>query len=232
MVVSGSATRRVPVVGWGLAIWFVLTAVLGWAGAFAPPAGEPPTALGLAAALPPLVAIGLLAGSSRFRGWARARDLHLLTTLQAWRAGGLAFLALAAVGAVPAGFAVPAGVGDILVGISAPLVATLLARGTLGSAGYAAWTVFGVLDLIVAVSLGVLYSDSAVGVLRDGVDTALMNWLPMSLVPTFFVPFLLVAHVLALAVLRARRSPSRAALLIDGPAAGRARGGGPATLPG
>lgn len=194
---------RTPVVALGIA-WFVSMAALGYAGVFAPPPGAPPVALGLAAAVPPIVTLGLLAGSSPFRRWARSRDLRLLTVLQAWRTGGLAFLALAAVGALPLGFALPAGLGDILVGVTAPAVAALLARGVLGRAAYVGWTVFGVLDLVVAVTLGVLYSDSAVGLLTGGVATGAMSWLPMSIVPTFFVPFLLTAHALALAVVRDR----------------------------
>ena len=75
-----------------------------------------------------LSGLALLVFSPRFRAWSRSRDLRLLTELQAWRMIGFAFLAVAAVDALPAGFAVPAGVGDVLVGLTAPIVATLVVR--------------------------------------------------------------------------------------------------------
>ena len=208
---AGTTSRRISVATGGTIAWFVLMVVLGRAGTFASPAGTPPVAVGLAAALPPVGALALLGLSHRFRGWGRTRDLHLLTTLQAWRTGGLAFLALAAVGALPLEFALPAGLGDVLVGITAPIVATLLARGALGAPAYLAWTAFGVVDLVLAVTLGVLYSDRTADPIPGEVTTRLMSELPMSIVPTFFVPFLLTVHVLALAALHASHGPGNRA---------------------
>jgi hypothetical protein len=204
--VSKASTRTSTVTTVGLLAlgWFVLALMLDVAGVFAPPVGTPPAAIGVAAAAPPLVVLALLAGSSRFRTWARSGDLPLLTALQSWRVVGLAFLALAAVGALPATFAVPAGTGDLLIGLTAPLVAIALVRGTFGRAAYLGWTAFGILDLVAAVSLGVLHSDSRLGLLAHGTDTAVMSHLPMSLIPTFIVPFLLTSHLLSLAALGPR----------------------------
>jgi hypothetical protein len=186
--------------------WFALAAFLGAAGAFVAAPGGPPVALGLAAGGPPIVAVALLVFSARFRQWAGARDLRLLTELQAWRTVGLAFLAVAAVGALPAGFAWPAGIGDLLVALTAPIVAVRISRGALSTSGYLWWTAFGVLDLIVAVALGVLHSDSPLGLLGDGVDTTAATQLPLVLIPTFFVPFLLTVHAISVAAVVRRRS--------------------------
>ena len=196
--------RAVPVALLVSIGWFVLALVLGQAGVFTAAPGGPPVALGLAAAGPPIVAVALLVFSPRFRAWSRSRDLRLLTELQAWRMIGFAFLAVAAVDALPAGFAVPAGVGDVLVGLTAPIVATLVARGALPVSGYLAWTAFGVLDLIAAITLGVLHSDSALGLLTDGPHTTVATQLPLSLIPTFFVPFLLTAHAVSVVVITQR----------------------------
>jgi hypothetical protein len=49
---------------------------------------------------------------------------------QTLRVVGVAFLVVLALGKLPAGFAIPAGLGDIAVGVAAPLVARRLARGT------------------------------------------------------------------------------------------------------
>ena len=198
--------RALPFALLGSIAWFVLAVALGAAGQFTAAPGDPPIALGLAAGGPPIVAVALLVLSARFRTWARSRDLRLLTELQAWRTIGLAFLAVAAVDALPAGFALPAGIGDLLVALTAPLVAVLIARGALPTSGYLWWTAFGALDLIVAVTLGVLYSDSSLGLLGNGVDTTVATQLPLSLIPTFFVPFLLTVHVISVAAVLHRRN--------------------------
>src|SRR5262245_25434126 len=118
-------TPAVLVVG----AWFGLVYVAGAEGVFTSPPGTPPVAIGLATAVPPLVVIGWLAGSARFRSWARDLDLRLLTLVQTWRVAGLAFLALYAVGDLPARFALPAGLGDVAVGLTAPLVAVYVIGG-------------------------------------------------------------------------------------------------------
>jgi len=183
--------------------WFATALGAGALGAFRTAPGAPPVAIGLAAGVPPLAVIALALGSPRFRAWARRLDLRFLTLLQAWRTGGLAFLALAAVHALPGGFATPAGIGDVMVGLTAPLVASFVVGRS--DRLYLTWTALGIADLVAAVTLGVLYSNSPAGVLREDVDTALMATLPMSLIPTFAVPVTLVAHVLALINLGAAR---------------------------
>jgi hypothetical protein len=156
-------------------------------------------AVGLAALVPPVVAVWGALGSARFRAWARSLDLGFLTMLQSWRVVGIAFLALAATGSLPDGFAVPAGLGDIAVGVTAPLVALhVVGRGRVGQRIYLAWAAFGILDLVNAVTLGVLYSDSRIGLLTTDLDTGLMQVPPMVLIPAFGVPLALVLHVIAL----------------------------------
>jgi hypothetical protein len=186
----------VIVVAWSVVGWFVAALVAGALGVFRVAPGGVPVALGLAAGVPPLVAIALARRSSGFRAWARSLDLRFLTLLQTGRTVGLAFLALAAVHALPAGFAVPAGVGDVTIGLTAPFVAAFV----VGRAGrrYLAWTALGIADLVTAVTLGVLYSSGPAGVLRDTVGTELLASPPMSLIPTFGVPLALVVHILAL----------------------------------
>nr|BFE78706.1 hypothetical protein GCM10020093_013070 [Planobispora longispora] len=184
--------------------WFAAALGAGALGAFRTAPGAPPVAIGLAAGLPPLAALALALGSPRFRAWAGRLDLRFLTLLQTSRIAGLAFLALTAVHALPGGFAVPAGLGDVAIGLTAPLVALFV----IGRSDrlYVAWTALGIADLVTAVTLGVLHSDSPAGVLYGDVGTDLMAALPMSLIPAFGVPFTLVAHILALVNLAERRA--------------------------
>ncbi|GIJ34160.1 hypothetical protein [Micromonospora sediminimaris] len=182
--------------------WFCAALVASALGAFRAPPGDPPVALALAAGVPPLTVLVLAVRSSRFRAWARRLDLRFLALLQTWRVAGLAFLALVAVDALPAGFALPAGIGDVAIGLTAPLVAAFVVDRA--NRIFVAWTALGIADLILAVTLGVLYSASPAGLLLTDVDTGLMSTLPMSLVPAFGVPITLVAHLLSLIKLSGR----------------------------
>ncbi|WP_119726855.1 hypothetical protein [Thermomonospora amylolytica] len=184
--------------------WFAAALGAGALGAFQTAPGAPPVAIGLAAGAPPLAVLALAVGSPRFRAWAGRLDLRFLTLLQTWRTAGLAFLALTAVHALPGGFALPAGIGDVVVGLTAPLVALFVVGRS--DRLYVAWTALGIVDLVVAVTLGVLYSNSPVGVLYGDVGTDLMATLPMSLIPTFGVPITLVVHMLSLINLAERRT--------------------------
>ena len=87
------------------------------------------------------------------RGAIARVPLHWLVGVQVYRIVGGVFLIALAQGDVPAEFALPAGIGDVLVGLAAPFVAAKLAAGGIERAwGWVAgWCVLGLLDLVVAV---------------------------------------------------------------------------------
>jgi hypothetical protein len=190
----------------GLSLWFLAVLGAGLAGVFS--GGDPtrpPVPLGAVALVPILAFLAALAASSTVRRLVRALDLRILTFAQTWRVIGGVFVLLWAAGRLPAGFALPAGLGDLFVGITAPLVASFVvprlpARRRL----YVAWAAFGILDLVVAVTSGVLHSPTSAGVLAGPVTTAPMGTLPLSLIPTFLVPLALILHAAALHVVLAR----------------------------
>lgn len=157
------------------------------------------------AIVPAAIALLAAALSSRFRTALGAASLPALIGIQVYRTIGAIFLVLMVMGQVPGYFAKPAGWGDIVVGLTAPLVALALLRRSRGSTalGYA-WNALGVLDLFVAVGMGT-------GVLpqfiQAGVDgrvpaAAVMGAFPMLLVPAFLVPVSIILHVLAMVRLR------------------------------
>jgi hypothetical protein len=73
----------------------------------------------------------------------------LLTGIQAWRFAGIAFIALYAQHLLPGYFAWPAGLGDIAIGLSAPLVMRALRRDSAfaASGAFLTWNLLGILDL-------------------------------------------------------------------------------------
>jgi hypothetical protein len=77
--------------------------------------------------------------------------------VHAGRLGGVFFLLLYADGRLSAPFAPAAGSGDIIVGALALFLAVLLAlRFDVHRSWLSLWNAFGLLDLVVAVSLGLL----------------------------------------------------------------------------
>ena len=199
-----------PVVIVVLAVWFTVVLILGSAGAFAGPSDMPPIALGFGATVP-LVAFLLAYATLRsFRSYVLSVDLRLLASIQAWRWAGLGFLWLYAYGILPPLFAWTAGLGDMAIGVTAPWIAVALARSHdfASSRRFVSWNLLGILDLVVALSIGAL----------GGVTTAPMARTPLVLVPAFLVPFFVILHLTAL--FQGRRKTARVAL---GPSGARGR---------
>ena len=119
-------------------------------------------------------------------------------------ADGLAFLAIMALGHLPALFALPAGLGDLAAGIAAPLVAHRLAQGA-GRRTALWFNAFGMTDLVVALTLGAVTAYQLIHVAPSG---APISELPLALVPTVGVPLLLALHITSVrALVRVRRAP-------------------------
>jgi hypothetical protein len=192
-----------------LAVWFALVFVLGASGAFARPPETPPLPILLGFTVPLLLFAATYWGWGAFRESVLAADLPLLTATQAWRAGGLGFLALYAHGVLPGLFAWPAGLGDIAIGVTAPWMALALVRDPafVKSRLFVIWNLLGILDLVTAVGTGTLSSGFVAG-LRGEVTTAPMAQLPLVLIPAYLVPLFIMFHVTALFQARHMRVPN------------------------
>lgn len=182
-----------------LAAWLVLVAALGAAGAFVGRPGAPPIAIGIGVGAPLLLFFAWLRLSNAFRDFVLSLDLRLIAGMQAWRWAGLGFLFLYAYHVLPGVFALPAGLGDMAVGFAAPWMILGLVRQPdfAASRAFVRWNLLGILDLIVAIGLGVL-SAMLSGDAPGGVSARPMATLPLLLVPAFLVPFFLMLHAAAL----------------------------------
>ena len=179
-----------------LAVWFLLALGGSLLGVF-DSESRPPILLGLAAAGPLAVFVVCYLLSARFREFVSSLDLRALTLAQTWRVGGVVFVILYLRGVLPGVFALPAGWGDFAIGVTAPVVAWYWKR-PFPYRTFIVWNLLGSLDLVMAVTLGVLASATPVGVLAGDVSTRPMGQFPLSLIPTFFVPLLLILHVISL----------------------------------
>lgn len=131
-----------------------------------------------------------------------------LAMAQLPRVVGGSFLIALALGDLPAVFAIPAGVGDIAVGLAAPLVARRLTRGH-GRTAAIWFNVLGIADLILAVSLGVLAGLGPAQLILVTPSTEAVGLLPLVLIPTVAVPVAAALHVVSLRRLRAAGDGSR-----------------------
>ncbi len=182
-----------------LVLWFFLALIGSLLGVFKGHPSQPPLLLGIAVVLPVLVFVVAWSGSTSIQRLVLSLDMRTITRLQSGRVFGVVFLTLYALGLLPGILALPAGLGDVAIGLTAPLVASVLvsrARYRLGL--LAVWNILGMLDLLVAVSLAILTSRSTLGLLAGTTSSALVVAFPLSLIPTFLVPVYFILHLIAL----------------------------------
>jgi hypothetical protein len=187
-----------------LAAWFVVVVSLGSVGAFVAAPGKPPIAFGIAVAAPLVLFFAWMRLSQAFHDFVLSIDLRLITGIQAWRWAGFGFLSLYAHNLLPAVFALPAGLGDMAIGFTAPWILMSLVRrpAFATSAAFVRWNVLGILDLVVALTIGTVSAALATGAPGE-VSTGSMATLPLLLIPAFLVPVFLMLHTAAL--LQSRR---------------------------
>jgi hypothetical protein len=182
-----------------LIVWLALVFFLGALGAFTGSPGSPPVAVLFGVVVPIAFFLVTFQVSHAFRDFVLGFDLRLAAGIQAWRFAGLGFLALYANGVLPAVFAWPAGIGDIAIGLTAPWVMRALIQrpGFAASKRFVNWNLFGILDLVVAVSSGGLNALLAHGFPGE-ITTRPMSELPLVLIPGYFVPLFVMLHLTAL----------------------------------
>jgi hypothetical protein len=141
-----------------------------------------------------LVLAGMLIPS--FRDWLATLPLRALVALHIVRFVGIYFLILAGRGTLPAAFALPAGIGDIVVATGALilvlLVPALNQRGRL----VAGWNLLGLLDILFVVGTAARLA------MADPPSMVVLLRLPLSVIPTFLVPLIIGSHLLILRRIR------------------------------
>lgn len=188
--------------------WVGLATALASAGELAFSPKNPVPLVGILFAVPLLI-VGVLAlRSERTRAALLAVPMPLLVGLNSLRLLGVLFLLLAVAGRLGGPFPYFAGLGDIITGAVAIPLALKVARSSQPPwRAVRNWNIFGTLDLVVAVSLGIISAGgSPVQLIHAGAGSEAMQYLPYSLVPTVLVPFYLIVHGIVAARLAARRT--------------------------
>lgn len=187
---EGVGTSAVVVV---VLVWLAAAVALGAAGVFEPLRPPAPQIL-----IGGLTALTLLATAAirPLRHWAATVDVRVMVALHLTRlVAGACFLALYQMGGLPYAFAVPGGIGDILVGLLA--LGLLVAVTPAARLAYGVWNVLGLVDILFVVATATRIA------LRDPGALAPLLHLPLSVLPTWLVPLVIASHaVLALRLAR------------------------------
>lgn len=200
---EGRASTRYAVAG-SLSVvllaWVTLAQRLGVANTYLASADSqsPSLALPLALLLPLAAAAGGIWMSRQVAKLVSAIPLWSLVAIQTYRIEGAMFVLLWANGRLPWQFALPAGIGDFVTGSAAVWVASLLARKA-DNARRAAylWSLFGIADLLLALTMGMLTSPGRVHLLAFA-DPNRVSAYPLVMIPTFGVPLALILHGIVL----------------------------------
>jgi hypothetical protein len=172
-----------------LASWLSIAILVGDGANFPIPPESRRTISGLVALIPFVIAVIALFASKNLRAINTATPSAWLIAIQSYRFAGIMFVfPFLTHGILPAGFAYPAGLGDALTGLFAPVVAVMVAQNRPHAFKWAvAWNLFGTLDLIVAPATALLF------------EARVLNIYPLALVPLFLGPPLgILTHILSL----------------------------------
>lgn len=133
------------------------------------------------------------------RTWVDAVDLRNLILLHVTRFIGIYFLFLFQRGELPRAFALPAGIGDLIIATMALPVAFAPLAAEPRRRAVAIWNVAGLVDILLVVASAARLTAA------DPAQLRAMTHLPLSLLPTFLVPLLIATHV----IIYVRTAPTR-----------------------
>jgi hypothetical protein len=195
---SPKAKTIVPVVMAGfLASWLATAILVADRANFPIPLESRQGISGLVALIPVVIALIALFASKNLRAINAATPSAWLIAIQIYRIAGIMFVfPFLTYGILPAGFGYPAGIGDALTGIFAPIVAIMVARNRPNAVKWAvAWNLFGTLDLIDATATALVF------------QAPVLSIYPIALVPLFLGPPLgILTHILSLRNLAVSRT--------------------------
>jgi hypothetical protein len=197
-----------------LIVWFFAELGAAWLGLYRGTASGIPT-IQYGMLIPLVVAILLFSRWRLLRRVVEAVPQTWIAGVQFYRVLGVIFLVLYAAGRLPGAFARPAGIGDIVTGLLAPVVGIAYARRPQVMAGWLrAWNLFGIGDLIVATTTAFLTAPSPMQMLAFDKPNGLIGVFPLVMIPVFLVPLAVLLHMASLKKL-SRSETSQAAGRVD-----------------
>jgi hypothetical protein len=204
--------RIVSILGIVLFGWLILALFLGWQGIFRSALNQQVPYITLAIGVPILVGALFVRGSKQVREIIEAVPQSQLVAFQFYRVLGVTFLVLYAAGQLPGIFALPAGWGDLLVGLTALMVGARAARSE-NDQLVTLWNWLGISDLVIALATGFLSAPGRLQIFSLEAPNVLIGSFPVVMIPIFAVPLSIVLHLASLSkIWAAQRAVMKPAL--------------------
>ena len=195
---DNTASTKHNLTGLILIVWAIIITTLGINQIFVSNPGEAPLAILLSFATTfTLFTIGYLSIPA-FRDYVLSLDMRLLVMLHSWRMLGMGFIMLHLFDQLPALFAYVAGLGDALTAIMAVVLAyAMFVKPTTVSKKWIwRWNTLGLVDFILAVSIGILTRTDGILAPASGVNSDLMTSFPFVIIPGFLVQVFCLTHII------------------------------------
>lgn len=181
-----------------IAGWFILIVSLGMSGAYSINASEAPTTLIMSfISVYSIFALSYIK-FPMVKKYILNLDMRFLIMLNSWRMIGMGFIMLSMFSHLPYLFAYVAGLGDALTAVGAVFLAFKLMKRKQGvdRKTILRWNTFGLVDFVLAVSIGLLTRTDAWLMQSNGVNSDMMVLFPMVIIPGFLVQLLSLTHII------------------------------------
>lgn len=187
----------------GIALWFIAQYLAGKLGFFAHGIGEVPPRIMLVV-VPNFVLLFSVAFSKTGRSLAAPFSLFFLTAVQSFRIGvEIVLWLLAGAQLLPEVMSFEGRNADVLIGLTAPVLAYLILKGKVSDRVMIVWNIAGLVILTNVVVHGML-SVPGIELIRTNVPNFIVSFAPFNLLPGALVPIAYLLHILSLRKLLAR----------------------------
>lgn len=178
--------------------WLTVITALGANDVFVSEPGEAPLAILLSFAMTFILFSIAYLNLPAFREYVLKLDMRFLIMLHSWRMLGMGFIMLHLFDQLPALFAYLAGLGDAATALVAVFLAYAMFSNKEGvsRSWIWRWNTFGLMDFIVAVSVGILTRTDALLAPASGVNSDLMTTFPFVIIPAFLVQVFALTHII------------------------------------
>ncbi|MBX2850055.1 MAG: hypothetical protein KTR16_17140 [Acidiferrobacterales bacterium] len=185
--------------GYYIVVWFSLALWISYTNILVPSIERAFPLLGVSIIGPALLGSILLFRSPAAIAVLNAIPVERLITLQIYRIIGVVFLLLQSDGLLSAFFAFSTGWGDILVGLTAPIVGFLIWKD---SQKYRyvgiGWCITGMSDLFLVLYKAISSAPGPLQTTSFDLPTEIIAYFPFTIIPLLVVPISLILHVAVL----------------------------------
>jgi hypothetical protein len=180
-----SANRIVIIL---LLLWFINAFLLGFSGKISELTPPLPQIIIFVLVIILLLIFNIV---QTLKNWILSINIKYLIGIHLSRFIGIYFLILYSRDLLPYDFAVKGGMGDIFIAVTALLLIIFISReNTIRDKLYLVWNTLGFIDI-----LFVVLTAARIG-MKNPVEISELFKLPLSLLPTFLVPIIIVTHIM------------------------------------